>query len=89
MKFTEEQVRDCVFGGFDGTVVETIQGDDRRWSRTNRTIIEKDGKFYALFWEEGLTENQDNEFEEQDAKEVRPIDTVVTKKTWVRVDAET
>lgn len=89
MNFTEEQVRDCVFGGLDGTVVETIQGDDGRWSRTNRTIIEKDGKFYALFWEEGLTENQDNEFEEQDAKEVRSIDTVVTKKTWVRVDAET
>ena len=42
--------------------VETIYGDNRRWSRSAQTIFEVQGRLFALDWEEGLTENQENEF---------------------------
>jgi hypothetical protein len=31
-------------------------GESRRWSRTNISIVEYEGKFYELYWEQGLTE---------------------------------
>ncbi len=81
MKFTGEEVGEFVFE-YD---VETIEGESRRWSRTNQTIIEYNGKFYSLYWEEGLTENQDNEFEEQDAPEVKQIEETKIVVSWVKV----
>jgi len=42
--------------------VETIYGDNKRWSRFAQTIFEVQGRLFALDWEEGLTENQENEF---------------------------
>ncbi len=87
MKFTEEEVRDMVFGDdMDGEVMETIDGEDRRWSRTNITIVKHKGKFYELYWEHGLTENQENEFEDQDAPEVKQVEKTTIVKSWVRVE---
>ncbi len=86
MRFTADEVRDKVFGeDEDGRVVEEIDGEDRRWSRTNITIVEHKDKFYSLYWEHGLTENQDNEFEDQDAPEVKQVEKTTIVKSWVNV----
>jgi len=45
--------------------VDITEGENRRWSRTNESILEINSKFYCLVWEEGLTESQPNEFYEQ------------------------
>lgn len=82
--FTSEEVREYVFEN----EVKTIPGEDRRWSRTNITIIELDGKYYSLEWEQGLTENQENDFYEQDAPEVKKVEKEITKTivTWDPID---
>ncbi len=81
MKFTKEQVKELVWEAD----VETIEGENRRWSRSNTTIVEFENKFYDLYWEEGLTEMQDDEFEAQDAPEVKQIEETIVVKKWVAV----
>ena len=86
MKITKEQVKELLFNGKSGdlTKVDEVKGKNRRWSRTNQVIFkDKDGKFYAVEWEEGLTEEQENEFYEQEAVEVRPVEKVII--TWEEV----
>ena len=88
MKFTAEEDKGMVYeDDLDGEVIETIEGEDRRWSRTNITIVKHKhtGKFYELYWEHGLTENQENEFEDQDAPEVKQVEKRTIVKSWARV----
>jgi len=82
MKFSEEEIRDMVYGDFDGDVVETIEGENRRWTRSNITYVQIDNKFYELVWEQGLTENQEDDFWEQDAPEVERVITSRTVYSW-------
>lgn len=62
------------------------EGEMRRWSRSVMSVIEINGNLYAIDWEEGLTENQENEFFEQpyavelEKKEIVTIETFVTRK---------
>lgn len=52
----------------------------RRWSETMETVVlNDDGKFYRITWERGLTENQDNEFEDGDVPEVFPVQVLKVK----------
>ena len=41
-----------------------VEGEDRRWSRTVMVVLEntEDGNWYAYEYEQGLTENQENEY---------------------------
>lgn len=44
---------------------------ERRWSETTNTVVRTDdGKLYRIQWERGLTENQDNTFEDGEVPEV-------------------
>ncbi len=82
--FTSDEVQDLVFDN----EVETIYGPNRRWTRTNQTIIKADdGKHYKLEWEEGLTENQEHEFYDQEAPEVEKIEKTVVIKEWKEKDS--
>lgn len=84
MKFTGEEVRDLVYGDSEkGSVVDTTEGENRRWSRTNIAIVEVSGKFYQLYWEQGLTESQENDFEDQDGPEVKKVSRAVIVNNWV------
>lgn len=76
-KFTAREVEDLVWNG-----IETIEGENRRWSRTNITIVKIDEKFYQLEWEEGLTEMQENRFDDQEADEVIQVEETVVVKKW-------
>jgi len=50
--------------------VHRIDCGERRWSETTISIVQKDGRFYRILWERGLTENQDDEFESGEVPEV-------------------
>lgn len=54
--------------------IDTQTGENRRWTRTNTTIVKLLDRFFSIEWEEGLTECQENEFFEQ------PIE--VQKRTY-------
>ena len=82
MKMTKAEVKEQVQ---EGENIEEIQGEDRRWSRRSFVIFKRDEKFYRIYWEEALTENQDHEFEDQEAEEVKPIEETIVVKKWVKV----
>jgi len=50
--------------------VHRIDCGERRWSETTISTVQKDGRFYRILWERGLTENQDDEFEASEVPEV-------------------
>ncbi len=77
--------------GFDGIkLIDVIKHDKRRWSRSVDYIFSTtvDGKFWRVSYEEGLTENQDSEWNstrvgnEIEADEVIQTATVVTKYSY-------
>ena len=60
--------------------VETIYGENNRWSRSAQTIFDVQGRLFALDWEEGLTENQENEFFNQPYEVEKRTKTIVVNE---------
>lgn len=50
--------------------VETHHGSNRRWTRTNTTIICLMNRYFKIKWDEGLTEYQENEYWDNKPREV-------------------
>lgn len=64
-------------------IVYEEEGEDRRWSKSMLSVVELRGNLYAIEWEKGLTENQENSYYDQPypvelKKEERIIKTIVT-----------
>lgn len=61
-------------------------GESRRWSKSVTTVVDIDGQMYAIDWEKGLTENQEDSFMAQPYKvrleeeEVIITETVIIKE---------
>lgn len=67
---------------FDGIEqVDSIDGEDRRWSRTNLVVFKVDDRYFGIEWEQGLTEIQENDAFAQVA-----VELVKTEKTIVVTD---
>jgi hypothetical protein len=68
------------------TVVDTVEGDDRRWSRTVTVVLksEESGKHYMWEYERGLTEYQDSEYRGDSPVEVVPVKKIVEVVEWVK-----
>ena len=81
-KFTAREVEDLFFEG------EIEEGESSRWHRGDTSIVEVDGKYYSLYANIGLTENQYNEWEDQEADEVELVEKTVVIKEWVPVSSE-
>lgn len=65
---------------------ETENGENRRWTRTNTTIIKLLDRYFSIDWEEGLTESQPNEFYNQPYEvELEESEKVVVVRNWVRM----
>ncbi len=76
-KFSEREL-DSLRWGLDE--VETIYGENNRWSRSAKTIFDVQGRLFALDWEEGLTENQENEFFNQPYEVEKRTKTIVVNE---------
>ena len=64
-------------------VVDISYGENRRWSRSIRSIIEICGRYFALDWEAGLTEYQENEFYNQPVEvEKKEYTKTITVTEW-------
>lgn len=73
--------------GFE--VVDRQEGDARRWSQWVRIFIKApSGKFYEWGYDQGLTEYQENEYEDNRVREVIPKDKTVVVRTWIKVPTE-
>lgn len=83
-ELSESEIREVLWS-FDQVYEE--EGEDRRWSKSMLTVVNIDGELYAIEWEKGLTENQENSFWEQPYPvELKEEEITITKTTVVKKD---
>lgn len=63
--FDEYELLDIVKGEIFDIVDEQENNELHRWTRTVTTVFEIEGRLFALEWEQGLTEECDDEFYNQ------------------------
>lgn len=83
-RLTAREVKDIIKENayLDYEIVEEISNGHGRWVEYMTTIIELgNGDYYALDWNRGLTEYQDNEFETQVATPVEKKEVITYE--WV------
>lgn len=59
---TEKEIKTLIW---DSYVIDEIEGETHRWYREVKTIIKIDSELYAIDWNRGLTELQENEYPNQ------------------------
>lgn len=65
--------------------VETTFDEPERWTRTATTIFLVADRYFALNWEQGLTEYQENEFWEQPYEVTKKeYEKTITVTEWVK-----
>lgn len=83
-QLTKEELTELIWG-YD---VDTQYGDNRRWSRSVTTIIELNGRYFSISWEEGLTEYQDNEYNSQPVEvKKHTYEKTIAVTEWVECKA--
>jgi hypothetical protein len=69
---------------WDFEEVDCEYGDNRRWSRSVTSIVKINDRFFCIKWENGLTENQENEFYDQPYEvEKKTYEKTITVTEWV------
>ena len=59
--FTEDEIKDMAYEEF-GNYVTTAEGETHRWYQEVETIFEVGDRLFAVSWDRGLTERQENDF---------------------------
>lgn len=66
--------------------VENEKGENRRWLRSVRTISKIGDRYFAINWEQGLTECQENEYYEQPIEvEKVTYEKTITVTEWKEI----
>lgn len=64
-------------------VAARIEEEDRRWSRCVKIIFKVNGeRYFRIYYDKGLTECQEDYFEEQVAVEVEPKTRTIVETYW-------
>jgi hypothetical protein len=64
--------------------IEREYGDNRRWSRSVTSIVKINNRYFCIEWENGLTENQPNEFYDQPYEvEKKTYEKTIMVTEWV------
>ena len=81
-KLTESEISDLVYE----CECEVKYGQNRRWSRSATTISKLGDRYFRIEWENGLTENQPNEFYNQPVEvELKEYEKIVKVKEWIPI----
>lgn len=89
IRLTEDEVRQLIWGDSDDfpedlTHVDTETEEPDRWSQTRVQVYrtnDNNPQYYEIYWYEGLTEMQMNEYPSQVARRVIPHKKIIT--TWM------
>lgn len=76
---TEKEIRTLVLCGY---VVEEIEHSVGRWERQVSSIVEIKDRYFSIDWSEGLTEMQENSFNDFYPEEVESYEETVVVKKW-------
>lgn len=78
---TESEIRSLVW---ESEEVDRGYGENRRWTRSVTSIVNLCGRYFAIPWEEGLTECQENEYYYQPYEVEKKTSTkTITVTEWV------
>ena len=83
LHFTEDEIKVMAYG-YIGYYVDTIEGASRRWVQGVKTIFEIDDRLFAVSWDRGLTERQENDFCCSEVYEVEKKIEYVKKIDYVK-----
>ena len=84
-EFDEEELREIVKEEIFDIVDTQLDNELHRWTRTVTTVFEVEGRLFALEWEQGLTEECEDEFYNQ-PYEVEKKEKTVTVVEYVKKD---
>lgn len=76
---TEKEIRTLVLCGY---AVEEIEHSVGRWERQVSSIVEIKDRYFSIDWSEGLTEIQENSFDDFYPEEVESYEETVVVKKW-------
>lgn len=62
--------------------VDQVEGDEHRWNREIKTVIDVDGQLYAIDWSRALTEMQEHYYDNQPYK-VQQRTKIIEVKEYV------
>ena len=74
--FTKDEIEKMAYEEF-GNYVTTAEGKAHRWYREVETIFEVEGRLFAVDWDGGLTEQQENDFDDSDVYEVERKEKII------------
>ena len=80
-ELTEREIKKLIF-----EYQETSDyGENRRWTRTVKTLVNLKGRYFVVEWEEALTESQENEFWEQPYEVEKKIcEKTIVVEEWIK-----
>ena len=79
---TEKELKALVF---ECEEVDRTYGENRRWTRGVQSVVKLCGRYFLVYWDEGLTECQDNEFYDQPYEvEKKTYEKTVTVNEWIK-----
>ena len=79
--FTKDEIEKMAYEEF-GNWIDIAEGRTHRWYREVETIFEVEGRLFAVSWNEGLTEQQENDFDDSEVYEVVKKEKITFE--WVR-----
>ncbi len=79
-KFTEKEIKNLIFYD-DVNEVDRIEEEKERWTQSIAVIIEINGRYFKLRYDEGLTEMQANIYY-TDVVEVKPVKKTIIITEW-------
>ena len=83
--FTKDEIKKMAYGEFCnefGNYVTTAEGKTHRWYQEVETIFEVEGRLFAVSWDRGLTEQQENDFDDAEVYEVEKKEKITFE--WVK-----
>ena len=67
--------------------IEREYGDNRRWSRSVTTVSQIGDRYFSTDWEEGLTESQENEYDDYPIEvEKKTYKKTITVTEWIKIE---
>lgn len=81
-ELTERELQTLIWECYE---VDRDYGENGRWTRGVTSVIELCGRYFEVYWEEGLTEYQENEYYDQPVEvEKKEYDKTIHVVEWVK-----
>lgn len=74
--------REWEFLVWNGKEVDRVEYENRRWTKRVDAIIKWRDKFYAIRYDEALTESQEDDYFNSSIREVKPVNKMVEITEW-------